>query len=162
MPFSPGFSPAIADRSFRRKTRASANGASGGSPGLQPQERARNPRPFGEPLRKPRLVKGHDFSRAAHGQESTVGFSPCIQHRPAIGKGDMKRLAGTKARIIYCFRGGPTEVVPLLQNRPWIAIREIKMRLCCAASPMLRHSRTILRGMCSNVGQPPWLIWMHC
>jgi hypothetical protein len=41
----------------------------------------------------------------------------------------MKRLAGAKALIILCFRGGLTEVVPLLQNRPWIAIGKIQMRL---------------------------------
>jgi hypothetical protein len=71
------------------------------------------------------------------GEGSTVGFSPCIRHLPASGNGDMKRLAGAKALIIQCFRGGPTEVVPLLQNRPWIAIGEIKMRL-----PWLADGRT--------------------
>jgi hypothetical protein len=43
------------------------------------------------------------------GERTTVGFSPCIQHRPATGKGDMKRLTWAKALIICCFRGGPTE-----------------------------------------------------
>jgi hypothetical protein len=48
------------------------------------------------------------------GEGSTVGFSPCIRYRPAISKEDLKRLAEAKAIIILCFRGGPTEVVPLV------------------------------------------------
>jgi len=59
------------------------------------------------------------------GKANRVGFSPCIRHRPAIGKGDAARLAGAKALIIYGFRGVPTKVVPLLQDRSWKAIQVI-------------------------------------
>jgi hypothetical protein len=58
-----------------------------------------------------------------------MGFSPCVRHRPATVQGELERPAGAKALIVYCFRCGPTEVVPLLQNRPSITIRGIKMRL---------------------------------
>jgi hypothetical protein len=39
-----------------------------------------------------------------------------LRRRLAIDKEDLERLAGAKALIVLCFRGGPTEVVPLLQN----------------------------------------------
>jgi hypothetical protein len=47
-----------------------------------------------------RCNKGTTSVGPQMGEGSTVGFSPCIRHGRAIGKEDMKRLAGAKALII--------------------------------------------------------------
>jgi hypothetical protein len=56
---------------------------------------------------------------------NAVGFSPCMLHRPAIGKEIWEGWQGLTPNIDMIGFIGPTEVVPLLQNRSRIAIRAI-------------------------------------